>query len=588
MVTIARQQALANSGFNVSSGSSGTSIGGGSSAIATPSQVSQAISTSLAPNNTNSKSGGSTNPHDAPGYNPAIDPTSSAFNPNYTEPVDMSLAKTEPGLKTATNTPVAQNTLGAPTQQLAGTDQVPQSMVDQMAKATAGVDQLKQKYTQGLTDVNKSGVQAPSSQGAASAGVQAALQAQPQNQPLPASVETFLAPENPAVTEQTKQILDWLQPASERKMLDAHIKQLSADRAELAGLKTDLMSTKRIMAGTEQDIRDEVTKAGGFATDSQVQAMTIARNKTLVQKAQLISDQIQSQTDLVNSDISLIGDEKQVAAQQFSQRMSLLNYQQENAKYAYNATKDAYQNIANKAGYDGLYASLSTDPTRLAQAEQILGLGAGGLKSLAAQPKEKEFGFMNVDGTLYRTDAKTGAVTAVGGGGGGVGDGTIGGIDPKTMTKLQASPEYKTINGVLPALQALVSYKDAINKYGTAEKFSGTGSGELSGTYGNALAAWKSLAGLGALSGADFALAENAVPSTGFFKRNSTSTAKINASIDNAIKQAENLTQRLTQNYPQAASTLGNQLDQMKVISNPNKFKVDPQTGQVIELTDVK
>jgi hypothetical protein len=160
----------------------------------------------------------------------------------------------------------------------------------------------------------------------------------------------------------------------------------------------------------------------------------------------------------------------------------------------------------------------------------------------------------------------------------------IDGVDEKTIGKIQASPESKTINGVLPAIQALKAYKEAINKYGTFDVLSGEAKGTLSGTYGNAIAAWKTLAGLGALSGADFSLAENAVPETGVFKRSSTSLAKINASIDNAINQTENLTKRLSQNYPSAASLLQSQLDDAKVIAYPDRFKVGAD-GKVYEIT---
>ena len=157
------------------------------------------------------------------------------------------------------------------------------------------------------------------------------------------------------------------------------------------------------------------------------------------------------------------------------------------------------------------------------------------------------------------------------------------GVSEKTVAKIQSSPENKTINGILPALQALTAYRDAINKHGTGAVFSGTAKGELSGTYGNALSAWKTLAGLGALSGADFVLAENAVPEIGVLKRNSTSIAKINSSIDIAVNQADSLTRRLSNSYPGASPLLEKQLDDMKVIAYPDKFTRGPD-GLVYEI----
>ncbi len=139
-------------------------------------------------------------------------------------------------------------------------------------------------------------------------------------------------------------------------------------------------------------------------------------------------------------------------------------------------------------------------------------------------------------------------------------------IPEKVLTKVQASPEYKTINGVLPAIQAIKDYRDAVEKYGTSEIWSGTGKGTKNATYGNAIAAWKTLAGLGALSGADFGLAENVIPKGGGagFKRNSVQITQLDTALNNAVQQAETLTTRLKKVYPQAGSLLDSQLADIK------------------------
>lgn len=157
------------------------------------------------------------------------------------------------------------------------------------------------------------------------------------------------------------------------------------------------------------------------------------------------------------------------------------------------------------------------------------------------------------------------------------------GVSEKVLAKIQASPEYRTINGILPAIQDLTAYKDAINTYGTTELVSGEGAGKLSAAYANALATWKTLAGLGALSGADFALSENAIPEKGLFKRVSTSISALNTSIDKAVTQAENLTRRLIQTHPEAAPLLNAQLDDMKLTAYPEKYTRAPD-GTVIEI----
>jgi len=157
-------------------------------------------------------------------------------------------------------------------------------------------------------------------------------------------------------------------------------------------------------------------------------------------------------------------------------------------------------------------------------------------------------------------------------------------VPDKIISKIQQSSEYKTITGVMPAIQTIKDYMASVNDSGTYEFASGTKAGTKKATYGNAIAAWKTLAGLGALSGADFGLAENVIPEPAFFARKSTFIAQLNSALDNAVKQTENLTTRLNQNYPIAAPLLNAQLDDVKVIAYPDKYVKGPD-GLVYEVT---
>jgi DNA-binding phage protein len=338
----------------------------------------------------------------------------------------------------------------------------------------------------------------------------------------------------------------------------------------IQGINHELLDINKIINGTEDQIRQEVQAVGGFATDSQVLALAMGRNKALIAKSKDLEQEKADAMQMVSMMSNAYVSDRNFAQQAMMNKLQIDQKQLELKQQQINASKEGYNNVIKSMGYDGLYKSLvnSGDPTALATVEKTLGLAPGQLRTLASQP--------NLDTQIKQAqlDKLRNENTS-----------TLGGVDEKTMTKIQSSPEYKTINGVLPALQAMRAYKDAVDKYGTTEMLSGSGKGELAGTYGNAIAAWKTLAGLGALSGADFALAENAVPSTGFFQRSSTMKGKLDASINNAISQAENLTQRLIQNYPNASEVLGQQLDQMKVISNPDKYQVAPD-GQVIEFTN--
>lgn len=356
--------------------------------------------------------------------------------------------------------------------------------------------------------------------------------------------------------------------------------------AGLEQLDEEIIDAQTVIEGTEDDIRNEVEQAGGFGTDSQVQALALSRNKVLLKNYNNLVALRESKAEHLGTMMNLAEKDRAYADQQFDRMlnydMQMLNYRD---KFVQNA-RDQY----NKYTPQQLQAMLAGNPRQLAFAEQIMGVGPGGIAKLASAPLSEE-DQLNLElkrsslltdkaqrANIYKNIEKTQQEIDVA-------SNSIGGVDEKTMGKIQSSPEYKTINGVLPALQALKSYKDAVNNTNGYEFFGGESKGTLQGTYGNALSAWKSLAGLGALSGADFTLAENAVPKPGLFQFSSTMKGKINSSIDTAILQAETLTKRLIQNYPKASDTLSNQLDQMKVIAYPEKFISAPD-GKIIEITN--
>lgn len=358
-------------------------------------QINQTIATQgqAAPNPTAGKnavtaSSSGANPHDLPSYNPANDPTTNVFDPKAPTP---NIQPTEnanglPNIDTSQPNPKTVDATKFTSPNIQATPEQTTAVANATKQVQSLSAQVADRQKQGLANVKSTGVAPANTLGQAATVIQNNLPTGSQPQP---SVDNFLNPQvNPSIDEQRKQLLDYLSPESDRKMLNDHITQLATDRKELSGMKTELMNMKRVMAGTESELRDEITKAGGFATESQVQALTIVRNKSLVQKAQLISDQIQSQTDLVNSDVSLVGDEKQLAATQFTQRMSLLNYQQENIKNSQDAARSAYTSYADKVGYAPLYQSLMQQggTAQVNQAEQVMGLPAGSIAQAAAQP----------------------------------------------------------------------------------------------------------------------------------------------------------------------------------------------------------
>lgn len=163
--------------------------------------------------------------------------------------------------------------------------------------------------------------------------------------------------------------------------------------------------------------------------------------------------------------------------------------------------------------------------------------------------------------------------------------GSYGQLDEKTANAVASSPDYKTIGGLLPAVTAIKAYKDAVSNSGAFEMWSAKKKGELKSAYGNAISAWKTLAGLGALSGADFGLAENVIPEPSLFARNATVQATLDSALNNAITTSEGLTQRIGGLYPKARPLIESQLNDVRIrafgsdISNEELLNSIPTGG---------
>ena len=122
--------------------------------------------------------------------------------------------------------------------------------------------------------------------------------------------------------------------------------------------------------------------------------------------------------------------------------------------------------------------------------------------------------------------------------------------------KILSTPDYKTISALSPAITAINEYKKAVEKYGSYEKLNAEGSGILKSAYGDAIAAWKTLAGLGALSGADFGLAENTIPEPALLSRNKKVNAQLLGAINRATKQSSQIVSNLKLAYPDSKDGL--------------------------------
>lgn len=245
--------------------------------------------------------------------------------------------------------------------------------------------------------------------------------------------------ENKELAGIEKAYSDFYSPKNQKNNLMATYQSLLKESG-LADINAELIDAKRIIDGTEDDIRTEITKASGFATDSQVQAMTNARNKSLIANYNTLLETKQAITEQIGNMMQYAQADRTYAAQQFESRMNFELKKVEYGRQARQFASTQLQKIADTVGYSGLLAMTGGDPYATAKVEQALGLGQGGLTQLASIPEPGDLQF--VSGTENQPmgyfDKNTGKFTRLGGGGGGTG----GGINTAGLTPEQLADPF--------------------------------------------------------------------------------------------------------------------------------------------------
>lgn len=159
-----------------------------------------------------------------------------------------------------------------------------------------------------------------------------------------------------------------------------------AKNSGLDTLNTQLMNMSNVMQGTPDDIRNEITAAGGFASDSQVQAMATARNNTILKQYNQLSAQRDSAQNFVTTQMQFAqADQSERDTQQnlaLTKIMDSTNIQQSMLQLEQQMQSTAqtqYKDVVTQVGYQGLAEIVNGNPYQQALAESSLGLPAGTL-----------------------------------------------------------------------------------------------------------------------------------------------------------------------------------------------------------------
>lgn len=143
------------------------------------------------------------------------------------------------------------------------------------------------------------------------------------------------------------------------------------------------LNLKNVMEGTEDDLRAEIEKSGGFATDSQVLALTGARNKVLMKQANLLLQSMSLKEDYINNLMNFSKLDREAVEKQVDRKLGLTEKLLSLQEKMNTAEKGNYDNVVKAVGYVGLAGMLVGDIKGLAKAEKALGLPKGALSNAA-------------------------------------------------------------------------------------------------------------------------------------------------------------------------------------------------------------
>lgn len=237
----------------------------------------------------------------------------------------------------------------------------------------------KSKYQVGFETAKASGVQPVES-----AGAMRQVVAKSTPYEADTSVADAFVSDDPAMNTIMKGITSLLNPAQQTTSLMDDYKKLYKDSG-LDKINHELIDADTVINGTEDDIRNEIQTAGGLATESQVQAMALSRNKSLLKRYNQLVQMKTDATNQLNTMSSLNTQDKQMAQTKVTNQINNLFQMADFRQKAQNNVKEQYRWLTQTMGVDGIYNAYKNDPRQLGFLEKTLGVASGGLKSMATE-----------------------------------------------------------------------------------------------------------------------------------------------------------------------------------------------------------
>ena len=260
------------------------------------------------------------------------------------------------------------------------TDNVTKQSFTRGANGTYVPTTQKEQYAQALQGL--SGTQAPQEASQGLSAIQGAMQ-------TPEQEGTSLMGGIMETDNNFDSILtdydSYFAPETQRKSLLQEYKSMSKSLG-IDEINEELINAERIIDGTEDDLRSEITAAGGFGTESQVQALANARNKSLIKNYNaLLSSRDNAMTQL-STMMNLSIQDRQMAEAEFDRKMNFAFKVQEFQQKATDNARTTYLSLGDKMGWDTLLSQAS--PYEKGIMQKTLGLTSGGLQQLALRSQQ--------------------------------------------------------------------------------------------------------------------------------------------------------------------------------------------------------
>lgn len=610
---VAANKASLQAGINVmKSAPAGTPAGAFAGTGQYASTFNSAVSgggVSAAPVGTDRVNGVSVNPNvpNATGtaYNPAMAPVSPIASPAV-----QNSSVTPPGSTPYAGSSIvdALNSQGAPSSFADRSQMAQQQGIPGYTGTAEQNNQLLNKFKQALPGLQASG-QVPTSAGDANAAVQRGVGAVNQDAVQPSIMGNIMETDksfDSILTEYDK----FHSPIQQKKSLIDEYKGLS-DSLGINKINTDLIDAKRIIEGTEDDVRLEVEKAGGFATDSQVVALSNARNKSLIKNYNYLLESRDSAMTQLNTMMNLTIQDRQMAEAEFDRKMNYAFKVQDYKQKAISDAREGFNNYIKTAGADSFLASMVGNASSIARAENILGYPPGGLTQasiVATQQRAMDMSKENLQLDVLKSNLQTDAlqrkkisseIAKIDREGNIVTDYSgkvmVNDADSLKINKeLVSNDAYKGIQKGKDSLNTLKGFEDTFNKTGaTSAVFSPRQNAKLKAEYNASLLNLKEFFNLGAPQAVDLEMLKAVLPDptnrsaflttiTGGIYKPSTSTK---SGLDNMKKMIETSLDdkftSLTSQYGAYSSQsitslgdLGRQYIEQKLVLHPEGFDI--------------